>query len=566
MNVSKMLLICVSGTAMVAVVTGGVLWYLNRQSPVVIPAGPVRNQPPPVLHLEPVAAESLMFHWDSLAVRVVTDCGVYSDRLGVDLQRSGQVSGKTRQAIREEVMSFFVGTSPPSSDVSLRVDQWMEAYGEAHSLPIIAVVALQNLQAPLPVLFGDRKPYDDLVGTTVVQKEVGFIDSSRPDTVHIMVSCDRARYQARAANNTHLFSAAYYDPDSKEIGLFFDLDRFRRYNSELEADSVEADRIVSAFAGYAVGRFNDYSSHELVHVYQDQAKDPAYAVTFVREGESLVQGFARRRAGLRYQLLYGDFLSQDRDSRDPDHLAWRVQVAAQAGNVPITPLELELIDELRAARMAGKLQPLDRLLRLDRASFYSGSAAEVRLRYLQAWVAYKVALNNKALQEGFQSAARSASTGARFPVDSLRQLQAAIDAFLTNPIELQVPFDSIWSDAERIYQIDRTFAGFFYAWAHVAAPDRYLPLVYLGDAMYRARYFEAADRYYRAAARKEPRARLPLIRLGDVALKGGDTAVASSYYRRALDGTPVDGADSASVDFLRALMPAHVRRALDLSK
>ena len=247
------------------------------------------------------------YRWDRLTVVVQTDAGIYSPTM----QALGMAATAGAEATRpaklfELARSFFVMTSAPRVDHTFEfIEPLAQKWGAGHALPIVAAVALENLQRPIPTMFGGQlSAYTFGQGGSLQTVTAGGIDPKIPGVLRIIVHGQPQRFRRAAERAAHASAKAYYDVGRNEVGLLLDMTMFRQYYGFHDKRPGDHPAIISAFIAYAMDAFNEDSGHELAHVAQQQSRRAAYSLPVIREGEAEVQGQTRRRNGLHFNFLY----------------------------------------------------------------------------------------------------------------------------------------------------------------------------------------------------------------------------------------------------------------------
>lgn len=470
--------------------------------------------------------------WERQTITVRTNAGVYSPSIQGGGKAAPRSAGRpTPEQLMATARAFFVMTSAPRVDHTFEfMEPLARQWGHGHALPIISAVALENVQRPMPSVFGG--PLTAMTHEMTAASAAG-IDPSRLGSLTLVVHGDVPGFRRAAARVAHASAKAYFDPARGEVGLLLDMDRFRRFYGRFEREPQRQPSILSAFIAYTMDAFNEDSSHELAHAMQHQTGRLGYALPAVREGEAEVQGLVRRRNGLTFNFLYNTPDAWYSGKFDRRVLDARLTAIQQFGR-PMHPFEVDRLGALQALQRAGGLIPAGRLLGMDAPAFFLGTPAEVESRYAQAWALCLLAIREKPAGELLRQAIDGRVRAApRLDVEArLDQLYAA---FIQDPWKLKVTKAQVWADAERFYGIDKIFAGAVYAWAYVVDPTEVKSLVYLGDALFAAANWPAALQQYESAQRRHERSALPMLRIGDVYAQMGEPDQARQRWQQAMD-------------------------------
>ena len=471
------------------------------------------------------------YRWDKLTVVVRTNAGIYSPTM----QKLGMAgTGATSPAkLMELARDYFVMTSAPRVDHTFEfIEPLARQWGPGHALPIVAAVALENLQRPIPTMFGGRVATSTFgPGGALRAGTAGGIDPQIPGVLRIVVYGQPLGFRRAAERTAHASAKAYYDVGRNEVGLLLDMAMFNQYYGFHDKRPGDHPGIVSAFIAYAMDAFNEDSGHELAHVAQQQSRHAAYALPAIREGEAEVQGLTRRRNGLHFNFLYNTPEAWFTGRFDGDVLKKRVEVSSSAGR-PMLPMEVDRLVALKALYRSGRALTVSQLLGLDTAAFFSGTPAAVESRYAQAWALCLMAIRDRPVAQKLIQAVDARLAEAPRP-----ELEDDVDKqlarFVDDPHHLLVTKQKAWQDAERFYNIDPVFAGVFYTWIHVIDPTDMKAVIYIGDALYAGRNLHGAMRYYLAARQLDGASALPLLRIGDVYSDIGDREEALRQWRAA---------------------------------
>lgn len=495
------------------------------------------------------------YDWNEIKIIVSSDAGFYSDFLSERLAISDQINGFTPEELTEFLQIYFVSTSYFDTEIPMDFPDLIEEFGHGHALPIIAVIAIENLQRPLPALFGHRELVANINDSDkgVFEQLSGRIDSTKEGQLLITVHTDQAVFKRRAIAQGHSFTRAYYDPKKNEIGLYLDMKRFRQVYGFFEQQEGLEHYIIPSFVSYVSTAFNDDSGHEIAHAYQNQSKDLAYNIPVISEGEALVQGFTRRRNGLFYTLLYNPFELWQDEKFNSEVLQRRVEIAYSIGK-PMSPFEADRILELRTWSDEQTLIPIYDLLLTDWREFYSGSDEDVRKRYLEAWALLLMAIRDEEVGEHLRHIVQAITLNENLPSDEMDELQREFISFIDDPMELIVSIEQMWVDAERIFPSDPNLAAVIYQWIYLAEQGDFLPLIYLGDALYRDGHYHLALRYYTKAQKIAPERFLPTSRIGDVYFSIQSVEEAKRIYSLALKKNIISSAEQFTANIIRERM------------
>ncbi|MHC4691054.1 MAG: hypothetical protein ACYS5F_15730, partial [Planctomycetota bacterium] len=100
--------------------------------------------------------EEFEYHWDKIKIVISTDAGIFSDVLRHRVGKFGSINGFSSEKITKFLQWIFVMTSSFETKIPLDLDKLIERFGHGHSLPIIATVAIENIQRPIAAVFGNR--------------------------------------------------------------------------------------------------------------------------------------------------------------------------------------------------------------------------------------------------------------------------------------------------------------------------------------------------------------------------------------------------------------------------
>jgi hypothetical protein len=477
--------------------------------------------------------ETLRYQWNKLTIVIESDAGVFSPALQAARNANDRIGSRTRGELLHQAQVYFAGVSSMGTEYSLQFDADVARFGLGHALPYVAAIAVENLQRPIPAVFGNLVPVDDMQRGQLVTKIAGSVDSTRPGELRIVVHATYRAFLAAAARGGHSFARAYFDPQRNEIGLFLDIDRFRRFYGMLEKERNSQEVIVPAFIGFVSTTFNDDSGHELAHAYQSQSGDPAYSLPVISEGEALVQGLTRSRAGTEQTLLYNDVEEWTTGRNNPDVLLYRIQTREKMGS-PMSAEQVRYLQQLRQWKQRNELIPLRVLLSLDYDGFYADPAREVRKRYLQSWILCLAAVRHKEVAEALRSAVNARLAGREPEAPTLAILENRLADQIDDPERLLVTREKMWQDAERMYLRDQNLAALIYLWVFYADPADHRAIAYVGDAFFANWHFEQAMKFYELAREVGPGRPIPLARIGDVLSKSGHLDEAVPLWRAAL--------------------------------
>jgi tetratricopeptide (TPR) repeat protein len=503
------------------------------------------------------------YRWEQLTIVVRTNAGVYSPALqAVKINSPAAVDATGPINLMWLARAYFVSTSAPRPRVNHTfefIESLSQQFGRGHALPILAAIAVENVQRPIPTLFGGSvSTWAPSSGGEPRETTAGGIDPQRPAVLRITIHGDSLGFRRAAEQAAHASAKAYYDGRRNEVGLLLDMPRFQRFYGSYEKRPNSQPEILSAFIAYAMEAFNEDSGHELAHAYQQQTQRAAYyALPVIREGEAEVQGMVRRRDGLIFNFLYNTPDYWLSGVMDRTTVEGRIKTIDAAGR-PMSPEEIDRLVTLKALRRAGRALTTAQLLGMNASAFFAGSAADIESRYAQAWALCLLALREPQSRQTLMLAI-DARVAKQPRVELEAELDKQIARFIDDPHGLKVTKEKAWEDAEYFYKIDPVFVGVFYAWIHAIDPGDMKALVYLGDALFKGSNLHAAMRYYLAAQRLDSGSALPLLRVGDVQDQMGNREDALRTWRDA-EATNGVGQVEASYRRLAKERPANANR------
>lgn len=467
------------------------------------------------------------YQWEKLTIVIKTNAGVYSPSLQARSIDGSNTSVTSPGKLLNLAEVYFVSTSAARVDHTFDfITTLARHWGAGHALPVIAAVAIENLQRPVPTLFGGMIQTLDSA-----ERKGGEFDPNRPGILRITVHSDPAVFRHTAQHFAHTSAKAYYDGRRNEVGVFLDMSRFRKFYGLYDKSPEGYPAVFSAFIAYVMDTFNEDSSHELAHAYQQQNWQLAYTLLAIREGEAEVQGMTRRRNGLLFSFLYNtpDFWYTGRF--DNTTIMGRLKTLRGVGR-PMSPMEIDRLRNLKALRDSGRWLSTSQLLSMDAPSFFTGSPEDIESHYAQAWALCLLAIRDELLGAALVQAVEGRlANKPRIDIES--RLDDELKRFIGDPNHLVVTKDRAWKDAERFYEIDPIFVGVFYTWIYSIDPDDMKALIYLGDALYRGHNLHSAMEYYLAAHQRNLRSALPLLRIGDIQRDVGDRDSAIRSWREA---------------------------------
>jgi tetratricopeptide (TPR) repeat protein len=473
------------------------------------------------------------YRWKQLNIVVRTNAGVFSpslQALGVD-NRTGPEPTRPANLI-QLVRFFFVWTTLNYGNQTFQfIEPLARQWGPGHALPILAAVALENVQRPIHTLFGGTISAPVFSNSGQLELiSAGGINPELPGTLRIVVYGQPLEFRHAAERTAHASAKAYYDAGRNEVGLLLDMAEFHRFYGHYDKLPDHLPLLLSAFIAYAMDTFNEDSGHELAHVYQQQTRLRAYVLPVIRECEAEVNGMVRRRDGFLFNFLYNTPDAWNSGRFDQKLLKNRVEMSRRTGR-PMSPMEVDRLVALKALQSSGRALSTAQLLAMDAGEFFSGSTSDIESRYAQSWALCLLAIRDKSAAQILAQV-----IDARFAKEQRADLEADLDARVTrlisDPMQLQVTKETVWKDAEQIYAIDPVFAGTFYAWIYLIDPGDVRALIYIGDALYEGGNLHGAMRYY-LAARERSGSALPLLRIGDIYSEVGDREAALRTWRDA---------------------------------
>jgi tetratricopeptide (TPR) repeat protein len=494
------------------------------------------------INIEKVEYEKYEYKWNNLKIVISSNVGFFSPKLHSYLSTHGKINKFSIKQLTDLITVYFVATSYFDTIFSMQLDDIVEKFGHGHALPIIVAIAIENIQRPLPALFGNREQFENILRNEMVEAKGGRINPTSPTTLNIVVHRDLNSFLP-FAQKAHTFGRAYYDHNNQEIGLLLDLKLFREYYGHLENIKGEEHLIIPAFISYVSSLFNDDSGHEIAHLYQDLSHDSTYNIPMISEGEALVQGFVRRRNGLYYALMYNTLDFWINGKANTEKLQHRIQIAYKIGK-PDSPFETDRINELYEFYKDGKFIPLRELLSLDFSNFYSGTKETVRLRYLQSWATCLIGIRNKEFEKVLRKTVKNYIQNQKMEGSDVVFLESKIYEFLQDPRGLLVTKEKMWNDAEYFYKVDQNLSGLIYQWIYSTDPSDIIALIYLGDVLFSGRQYLLAHRYYNKAIQKQPENILAKGRIADIYAKTGQNKKAKKLYEDLIKEETTDPDDA----------------------
>lgn len=480
--------------------------------------------------------EEIQFEWGEYVIKVSTDAGFYSPYISKVMEDVDSINGFSSEDLTLLTQSYFMYTATLESlQYPLELPTWIEMYGHGHALPIVAAVAIENVTRPIPALYGNLQPTID---ANLKETMADVFDNSKKGQITIRVYTDYEQFRRIALSEGYFFTKAYYSPEENSIGLFLDMDEYRKFYAPFENKEGLEHLMVPTFISYVITSFNDDSGHEIAHAYQKQSGASAYQIPAISEGQALVQGFARRSEGLFFFLMYDPIDNWSLRDVDVDlrfqKIAQREQYISMVDR-PFEPFVSNRLTELFEISQKGNLIPVYDLMNMNWKSFYSGSEEEVRLHYLESWALSLMAIRNDQARLALQNVVDAIIGGLPMPSDQTKFLDDELVRFIKDLKTPPVGIDQLWEDAEKLYFVDRSIAGAHYELIYSYDNEQYLALIYLGDVFYSKGHYHMAYRFYKYAYEIEPDRLIPVARIGDVYKKIQMPDEAKKMYELALE-------------------------------
>lgn len=482
--------------------------------------------------------EEVTYKTGNLTIVVSTDVGVFSPYVQHTLREHAELNGLGRETLVGLLACYFAATGAVQSpnDFMLALGPTLEKYGYGHALPIIAAVAIENLLRPTP------SPFE--------QATSGLMATANPAIVRVVVHRSEKTFLA-CARNSHSSARAYYNPRLNEVGLLLDMAMFRTHYGHLESLRGSERMIIPAFVAFLEGQFSTQCAHEVSHAVQDLCSASCFSIPFISEGEATRQGFVRRRRCLQNLLLYDLFYAYAKGRYDGERIRKRLDIVHAIGDPPLSPTEVRRLREIRHMAEHKRLKPVSESIVLSPDGFYSGSAQEVRERFLQAWVTCSVAMRSTSAREALQRVMADAFEHRPIDAGASARVDGEVSQFLATPVRANLSSKQMWEDAEQYWSVDEPVSGVFYQWIYSTDDTDHRALVYLGDTLLHMGYFIEAREMYEAAARLTGGSVLTIGRLADVFARCGQRESAKAGYLEALRVPSCGPSDDAYKEWVK---------------